>query len=259
MIVDGYYITSLDQLMTFNSANELEFIMDELQDSTISNTQENNDITGKNGAVVGTLKRNKAVTVSGNNGLIVAGAIAAQTGSTVESGKFTIRTTDILTVESNSVTLTNTPVGAAGAEIITVRKKGSNGLLGEAFEQDATASASGKFAYADGTITFFEGDLEDGDVVTVFYDTEVDNATRVTNDADTYSKTLKAYLDVTVQDRCDKLLHGQFIFPRADFTGNFDMSLGGTDSVQSYEFRTLKNLCSNEVGKGLFWEFICWE
>lgn len=259
MIVDGYYIVSLDQLMTYNNADELEFVMDELQDTTISNSQENNDITGKNGAVIGTLKRNKAVTVSGNNGLIVAGAIAAQTGSNVETGKFTIRATDILTVADNSVTLSNTPIGAEGAEIITLRKKSNNGLLGEAFEQDATASATGKFAYSDGTITFFEGDLEDGDVVVAFYNTEVDNATRVTNDADTYSKTLKAYLDCTVQDRCDKLLRGQFIFPRADFTGNFDMSLGGTDSVQSFEFRTLKNLCSNEVGKGLFWEFICWE
>lgn len=259
MIVDGYYITSLDQLMTFNNADELEFVMDELQDTTISNSQENNDITGKNGAVIGTLKRNKAVTVSGNNGLIVAGAIAAQTGSNVETGKFVVRATDILTVADNSVTLSNTPVGAEGAEIITLRKKGNNGLLGESFEQDATASATGKFAYADETITFFEGDLEDGDVVVAFYNMEVDNATRVTNDADTYSKTLKAYLDCTVQDRCDKLLHGQFIFPRADFTGNFDMSLGGTDSVQSFEFRTLKNLCSNAVGKGLFWEFICWE
>lgn len=259
MYVDGYYIASLDQLTAFNNANQLEFVMDELQDTTIANSQENNDITGKNGAVIGTLKRNKAVTVSGNNGLIIAGAIAAQTGADVETGSFIVRATDILEVKSNAVTLLNTPVGSAGAEIITLRKRGSNGLLEGDYEQDATASASGKFSYADGTITFFEGDFEDGDQVAVFYDMEAEDATRVSNDADTYSKTLKCYLDVTVQDRCDKLLHGQFQFPRADFTGNFDMSLGGTDSLQSFEFRTLKDLCGNGTNKGKFWDFICWE
>lgn len=259
MNIDGFYVTSLDQLTCFNNANELEMVLDELQDSTISNTQENNDITGKNGAVIGTLKRNKAVTVSGNNGLLVGGGMAAQTGSDVETGSFVVRATDIVTVTDNSATLSGTPVGAAGAEIVTLRKKGAAGMLEGTFEQDSTASAAGKFAYSDGTITFFEGDFADGDQVVVFYDMQVENAVKVSNDADTYSKTLKAYLDVTVQDKCDNVYHGQFIFPRADFTGNFDISVGGTDSVLAYEFRSLKNLCSVGEDAGKFWDFICWE
>ncbi len=259
MNIDGFYVTSLDQLTCFNNANELEMVLDELQDSTISNTQENNDITGKNGAIIGTLKRNKAVTVSGNNGLLVGGGMAAQTGSDVETGTFIVRATDVLTVESNSVTLSNTPVGSAGAEIITLRKKGSSGMLEGEYEQDATASASKKFAYSEGVITFFEGDFEDGDQVVVFYDMEAENAVRVSNSADTYSKTLKAYLDVTVQDKCDNVYHGQFIFPRADFTGNFDISVGGTDSLLAYEFRSLKDTCNTGKEAGKFWDFICWE
>ena len=257
--IDGFYVTSLDQLTCFNNANELEMVLDELQDSTISNTQENNDITGKNGAVIGTLKRNKAVTVSGNNGLLVGGGMAVQTGSDVETGTFIIRATDVLTVSDNSVTLSNTPVGAPGAEIVSLRKKGAAGMLEGNFEQDATASAAGKFAYSGGEITFYEGDFTDGDQVVVFYDTEVENAVKVSNSADTYSKTLKAYLDVTVQDKCDNLLHGQFIFPRADFTGNFDISVGGTDSVLAYEFRSLKDLCNTGADAGKFWDFIVWD
>ena len=259
MNVDGFFITSLDQLTCFNNANELEFIMDELQDTTISNTQDNNDITGKNGNVIGTLKRNKAVTVSGNNGLIVSGGMAAQSGSDVETGTFIIRATDVVTVTSNSATLSGTPVGAEGAEIVTLRKKGSNGMLEGNYEQDATASATGKFSYADGTITFFAGDFKDGDQVVVFYDMEVENATKVSNNADQYSKVLKAYLDCQVQDKCDNVYHGQFIFPRADFTGNYDITLGGTDNVLAYEFRSLKNLCSVGPEAGTYWDFICWE
>lgn len=257
--IDGFYVTSLDQLTCYNNANELEMILDELQDSTISNTQENNDLTGKNGSVIGTLKRNKAVTVSGNNGLLVGGGMAVQTGSDVETGTFIVRTTDVLTVNSNSVTLSGTPVGAAGAEILTLRKKGANGMLSGSYEQDSTASGAGKFAYDDGIITFYEGDFADGDQVVVFYDMEVENAVKVSNDANTYSKTLRAYLDVTVQDKCDNVLHGQFIFPRADFTGNFDISIGGTDSVLAWEFRSLKSLCGNAAENGKFWDFICWE
>lgn len=257
--IDGFYVTSLDQLTCFNNANELEMVLDELQDSTISNTQENNDITGKNGAVIGTLKRNKAVTVSGNNGLLVGGGMAVQTGSDVETGTFIVRATDILTVSENSVTLSDTPVGAPGAEIIRLCKKGTAGMLQGKYEQDSTASAGGKFSYSSGKITFYEGDFEDGDQVVVFYDMEVENAVKVSNSADTYSKTLKAYLDVTVQDKCDNLLHGQFIFPRADFTGNFDISVGGTDSVLAYEFRSLKDLCNTGADAGKFWDFIVWE
>lgn len=257
--IDGFYVTSLDRLMCFDNANNLEMILEELQDSIIANTQENNDITGKNGAVIGTLKRNKAVTVSGNNGLLVGGGMAAQTGSDVETGTFIIRATDVLTVSDNSVTLSGTPVGAVGAEIATLRKRGQSGMLDGNFEQDATASGTGKFAYSDGTITFFEGDLKDGEQVVVFYDMEVENATKVSNSADTYSKTLKAYLDVTVQDKCDNVLHGQFIFPRADFTGNFDISVGGTDSVLAYEFRSLKDLCNTGADAGKFWDFIIWD
>lgn len=256
--IDGFYVTSLDQLTGFNNANEIEFILDELQDSTISNTQENNDITGKNGAVIGTLKRNKAVTVSGNNGLLVGGGMAAQTGSDVEEGSFIIRATDVLTVASNSVQLSGTPVGKAGAEIVALKKKATNGMLSGNYEQDATAS-TGKFSYADGIITFAAGDFEDGEQVVVFYDMQVENAVKVSNDANTYSKTLKCYLDVTVQTRCDEVLHGQFIFPRADFTGNFDLNVGGTDSVLAYEFRSLKNLCSVGPEAGKFWDFIVWE
>lgn len=257
--VDGFYVTSLDMLTAYNNAGELEMMLDELQDSTISNTQENNDVTGKNGAVIGTLKRNKAVTVSGNNGLLVGGGLAAQTGSDVETGSFIVRKTEIVTVNSNSATLTGTPVGAEGAEIVTLRKRGAGSMFEGKYEQDATASGTGKFSYADNTITFFAGDFSDGEQAVVIYDEQVTNAAKISNDADEYSKTLKVYLDVTVTDRCDNLLRGQFQFFRADFTGNFDIALGGTDSaVLSYEFRTLKDLCNTGAEAGKFWDFIVW-
>ena len=252
---DRLIITSIDQITAYNNANELEFILDELQDCTISNTQENTDVTGKNGAVIGRLKRNKAVTISGNNGFIVGGAIAAQTGADVEQGAFNVRTMEILTVASNSVTLTNDPKGSAGAEIVALYKRNTNGSLGQKFEQNATAESTGQYAYATKTITFFEGDLEDGDQVVVFYDMEVTNAARISNDSNTYSKTLRLYIDITCQDNCDNVYHGQIYCGRADFTGNFDISIGGDNSVQAFEAQSLRDTCS---GAGKLWDFYIW-
>ena len=257
--IDGFYVTSADLMTMFNSDNKLEAMLDEIQDLTISNTQENNDITGKNGAVIGTLKRNKAVNVTVNSGLIVGGALAAEMGSEVETGTFVVRATDILTVESNRVTLNATPVGEAGAEIIALKKKAANGFLEGNYEQDATASATNKFAYADNEITFFEGDFNDGDQVVVFYNMEVENATKVSNDANTYSKTVSAYIDMTVQDKCDRVYHGQWQCKRLDLDGNVDLNIGGTDSVMSFTGRTLKDICNIGPDAGKFWDFIFWE
>lgn len=252
---DRLLITSIDQITAYNNANELAFIMDELQDATLSNTQENTDITGKNGAVIGQLKRNKAVTISGNNGFIVGGVIAAQTGAEVEEGSFNVRTMEILTVTSNAATLTGTPVGADGAEIAALYKRNANGSLGEQIVQDATAS-EGKFSYADNTITFNAGELEDGSQVVVFYDMQVTNAAKISNDSNTYSSTLKLYIDITAQDNCDNVYRGQIVVPRASFTGNWDLALGGdTAAVQAFEATAMRDTCS---GSGSLWDFYIW-
>ena len=89
--VNKLSITEIDQITCFNNANELEFIMDEIQEGSINNTQEKTDITGRGGRKIGSLKKNKAVTVSATNGLLVGGALAAQTGTEVEQGTFKVR------------------------------------------------------------------------------------------------------------------------------------------------------------------------
>lgn len=250
--VSKLIITEIDQITCFNNAGELEFIMDELQDATINNTQEKVDITGKGGRKISSLKRNKAVTVSATNGLIVGGALAAQTGSDVETGSFKVRKTEILTVTDNSATITGTPVGTTGAEIGYAYKVNANGSLGQKFEQDATASATGKFAYTTKKITFFEGDLEDGSQVAVFYDEEVQSA-KISNDSEKYSKVLKMYVDVTLQDNCDNLFHGQFIIRRADFSGEFDLTFGADPSVHAIEAESLAGGCTGSTN---LWDLI---
>lgn len=248
-------ITEIDQITCFNNAGELEFIMDEIQEGSISNTQEKSDITGRGGRKIGSLKKNKSVTISATNGLLVGGALAAQTGTEVKQGSFKVRKTEIVAVNSDKATITGTPVGTTGAEIGYVYLKNANGSLGKKFEQDATASATGKFAYATNEITFFAGDIADGTEVVVFYDEEV-TAAKISNDSEKYSKVLKMYIDVTCQDNCDNQYHGQFVIQRCDFSGEFELSMGGDPTVHAIEGESLAGGCSGSTN---LWDFIVYQ
>ena len=251
---DKLIITEIDQITCFNNANELEFIMDEVQEGSVNNTQDKEDITGRGGRKIGSLKKNKGVTISATSGVVVAGALAAQTGTDVEHGTFKVRKTEIVSVENNKATITGTPVGSAGSEIGYVYIKEKN-ALGKKFSQDATASATGKFAFSGKDLTFFESDINDGTEIVVFYDDEVESA-KVSNDSEKYSKVLKMYIDVTAQDTCDNLYHGQFIVERADFNGEFELSMGGDPTVHSIEAESLAGGCS---GSSKLWDFIVYE
>lgn len=255
--VNKLSITEIDQITCFNNANELEFIMDEIQEGSINNTQEKVDITGRGGRKIGSLKKNKGVTVSATNGLLVGGALAAQTGTEVEQGTFKVRVTDIIVVNTNAGTTEKEAVGTTGAEIGTLYKKNTNGSLGDKLTQVASVTQTGEFAYepTTKTLTFFEGDLIDGSEVVAFYDVEVE-AAKISNDSEKYSKTLKMYIDVSCVDNCDNVYHGQFIIQRADFNGEFDLSMGGDPTVHAIEAESLAGGCTGSTN---LWDFIIFE
>ena len=144
--VSKLIITEVAQITAFNNAGELEFIMDEVQNGTINNTQEKSDVQGRNGRKLASLKKNKAVTVSATNGVLVGGALAAQTGTEVEQGTFNVRITDVMTVNSNKCTTSKTAVGVTGAEIGTVYIKNAIVSIGEKMEKDSAAD-TGELAY----------------------------------------------------------------------------------------------------------------
>lgn len=249
--VSKLIITEVAQITAFNNAGELEFIMDEVQNGTINNTQEKSDVQGRNGRKLASLKKNKAVTVSATNGVLVGGALAAQTGTEVEQGTFNVRITDVITVNSNKCTTSKTAVGVTGAEIGTVYIKNANGSLGEKLEQDS-AAAAGKFAYDPTTKELTVDGIADGTELVAFYDVEVESA-RISNDSEKYSKVLKLYIDVVLQDNCDVEYAGQVIIQRADVSGEFELSLGGDNFAHSFEAESLAGGCTGSTN---LWDLI---
>lgn len=249
--VSKLIITEIAQITAFNNAGELEFIMDEVQDGSIQNSQEKSDVTGRNGRKIASLKKNKAVTVSATNGVLVGGALAAQTGTEVEQGTFKVRITDVLTITSNKTTTSKKAVGTLGAEIGTVYIKNANGSLGTKLEQDATAS-SGKFKYDPSDNSITTDGLVDGTEIVAFYDVEVESA-KISNDSEKYSKVLKLYIDVALQDSCDVEYAGQVIIQRADVSGEFELSLGGDNFAHSFEAESLAGGCTGSTN---LWDLI---
>ena len=105
----------------------------------------------KQGRKLSSLKRNKAVTISGNNGLVSGGLMELQTGCAFENKVTTVMWTDYLVVNDNQTTTSYKAVGTAGNEIESVYVKNADSTLGKKLTQGATA-AEGVFAVAEPTL-----------------------------------------------------------------------------------------------------------
>ena len=121
MNINDITITSLETINAFDIVTgAYKFTLDELQNATIAQTQEKTDITGKQGRKLNSLKKNKAVTVSGTNGLVSGGLLELQVGSEFENKKTTVKWTDYLTVTGNAAATQYKAVGTTGNEIESV-------------------------------------------------------------------------------------------------------------------------------------------
>ena len=249
-------ITSLDVITAYSLAGAPRFVLDELQDATIANTQEREDITGKGGRKLNTLKRNKAVTISGTNGLLSGGLLEAQTGSQFESKTAApVAWSESLVINGGKATTTYKATGTAGAEIEALYIKTSDGRASTKLEQDATAAA-GKFAYAPETkeLSFQESAYPDGTEIAVFYTRKVAGDV-LNNDSEKYSEKLRLVVDATGEDKCANVYHVQIEIPKADFSGDFDIAMGDSQSVHAFEAESLAGVGCGAAAKGYLWTY----
>lgn len=249
MNMNDFTITSLDVITAFDiTTGNYLFTLDELQGATIAQSQEKTDITGKQGRKLNSLKKNKAVTISGNNGLVSCGLLELQTGCKFETQDTEVLWVDYLTVNSNSASTQFKAVGTAGNEIESVYVKNEDGTLGTVLEQSASA-ASGKFTYTPATKKLTFSGIEDGTEVVVYYMRKI-NAAMMTNESDTYSGKCSLYIDATIEDKCARVYHAQFYVPKADFNGEFSLEMGDNQTVHAFEADALSGACG--LG-GAFW------
>lgn len=251
MNINDLTITSLETITGFalNTGAYL-FTLDELQDATIANTQDTQDITGKGGRKLAKLKRNKAVTISGNNGMVSGGLLEMQTGSSFTNGATEIVHADYLTVKDNKATTSFKAIGTTGAEIIDLFIRNSDGTRGDSLEQAATA-ASGKFAYAPATKELTFTGVTDGTEIVVHYTRKI-VADVLKNESDVYSGKCSLYIDAYAENKCGKVYHVQFYIPKADFSGEFSIEMGDNQTVHAFEAEALAGACG---AGGVLWTY----
>lgn len=250
-------ITSLDVIKVYELSGTPWFVMDELQDTTIANTQEKEEITGKGGRKLASLKKNKGVTVSGTSGLISAGMLEAQTGGTFSHETAApVAWTDYLVINADAATTEFKAVGTAGAEIEGLYLRNPDGSAGAKLEQDA-AVADGKFTYDPATkaLAFNAGAYADGTEIVVFYTRNIE-ADVLANHSDTYSKVVRMYIDGTAEDKCGNVFHIQFYIPKADLNGEFDIQMGDSQATHEFEAESLAGSgCGSAGTNGVLWTY----
>lgn len=254
--VNDITITSLDIITGYSLGGVPRFILDELSDATIANTQEKEDITGRGGRKLSSLKKNKGVTVSGTNGMLSAGLLESQTGGEFEhKSAANVEWSESLVINSNKATTTYKGTGTTGAEITALYIKDTTGAASTKLEQAATA-AEGKFAYAPATkeLTFAESAYEDGTEIIVFYTRKVE-ADVLNNDSEKYSEKLRLVIDATAEDKCSNVYHLQIEIPKADFSGDFDIAMGDSQATHGFEAESLASSasCGTTGGASNLW------
>lgn len=249
--VNDITITSLETITAFDIATgDFMFSLDELQTATIGQTEEKTEITGKQGRKLNSLKRNKAVTISGTNGLVSGGLMELQTGGKFEKKDTEVMWTDYITVSENKGVTAFKALGETGNEIEKLYVKNSDGTLGEPLTQDATTS-EGKFAYAPDTKELTFTGLANGTEVVAYYKRKI-NAYVLDNLSDNYSQKACLYVDAIGEDTCANVYRIQFHIPKADFDGNFDLQMGDAQTVHAFEAEALAGACG---AAGLYWSY----
>ena len=240
--VNDVTITSLETITAFDiTTGNFKFVLDELQSATIAQSQDKTDITGRQGRKLSSLKRNKAVTISGNNGLISGGLMELQTGCTFENKLTTVMWTDYLVVNDNEAVTSYKAVGTAGNEIESVYVKNADSTLGKklVFFED---TANNKQEIADGT------------EIVVYYFRQI-QADVLTNMSDKYSEKCALYVDCFGEDKCANVYRIQFYIPKADFNGDFSIEMGENQAVHAFEAESLSGACGKAGSATALWTY----
>ena len=243
MNIPDITITSLETITLFDIlTGNYRCTLDELQNTSISQAQDKQAVTGKQGRTITNMKRNKAITISGTNGLLSHGLMEMQTGAKFEHKATEVLWTDYLEVGGgNKATTSFKAIGTAGAEIESLLVK-KDGVPTSRLEQ-AEAASAGKFAYnpASKELTF-HSDVPVGTEIVVYYKRKI-VADTMDNDSDVYSEKCMMYIDALGEDKCSNVYRVQIFIPKADFSGEFSIEMGDNQSVHAFEAESLAGAC----------------
>lgn len=231
----------------FSDKNDnIIFSLNQVQDLSLNQTSESQEITDALGVSIMELMRAKALEASANNAIYDFGLLAAQYGtekvSATSDAKLTVPTMESFEAKGTTYTLKHTPA----KEIKAIYALNGDSTLGAKFTKGTAASAT-EFAYAEGTITLPTG-LEPGAELFVMYEYESDKAIEVVNSADKFAKMGKMTFECLVYDVCDPetKIFAYLILPKFQLSNDFDWSIGGDTQTHAFSGKAMVDYCAKD-------------
>lgn len=251
-MLEGWTITSLETIEAYSrTTGDCLAELDEVKDVSLKNTEDKTEVKGKGDSTLFIIKKNKGITGSGTSGYISGNMMTVQTGTDAFEGDISFKKREVLkfTASEKSIVLSESASGTAGAEILSL-KVTIDGVTTK--YQQATVAGADKFSYTSTTktISLPTAINKDGEVEVVYMYTK--KGASIANRSDTYGKTVELVLNCLGKNICDEIYRIQIVIYRADFTSNFDLSIGGDSTDHPFEFTGLVDKCA---GDNKFWDF----
>lgn len=222
-----------------------------LKDLTFTNGSESVAVTS-DGVPLIHFEHSKTFGLSGTNSTIDDFLMSLQLGTDVEvitsSTEIKVMET-ITTTVADEATVTWTPTGTAGSEVLWVELLDANGATTSKFEQD-TVIGVGKFTVSAKVLTFNTGELPIGSKVRVSYYPTASSARKIKNIASNYVVSLDWDIHCRFKDVCTKQeLKGYISIPSGFLSGAFDWSLAeaGDPATHAFELMSEKQCDDDEL------------
>lgn len=226
--------------------------LNDLKNFKINGSQDTVYAEGKDGAKLAAFDVNKVASITAENGSVDEGYLALQVGSDVvkvtNGSSILIREEFEVKDKDASINLSYKAAGAVGNEIRHIYKADLNGLPGEVYTQNATASAT-EFAYNpdNKTITLPTEAFSAGDTVIIDYYPTFKEYEEITNDANKFSIAGEVIVDAWFTDLCSEAdVPLQLYLPKGRISGAIDLSAGDQAAVQGIEIESLTRVCNGD-------------
>lgn len=235
----------------FSDKNDnIIFSLNQVQDLSLNQTSESQEITDALGVSIMELMRAKSLEASANNAIYDFSLLASQYGTekvaAAEGKELTVPTMESFEVEADAegnikqYSLKHTPT----SEIKAIYALNGDSTLGAKYVK-GTAASENEFAYADGKITL-PTKITAGTEMFVMYDYKSANAIEVVNSADKFAKMGKMTFEVLVYDVCDPetKIFAYLILPKFQLSNDFDWSIGGDSQQHAFSGKAMVDYCS---------------
>lgn len=175
------------------------------------------------------------------------------TGNDLVAGVKKVDRNEVLTVTSNTLTLSKTPQGA----IVSLFKLNADGTNGQEHTLGTPGTNALEFSISGKVITLHTS-VANGTQFKVYYQVNTaSDAKSIKVSSDQFGKTFRVVLDVLVVDEFTKAaFQGQLRIPNAKFEDNFNLSFSadGDPAVLDLNMEILKSPTSTDM-----WELVIFD